>query len=193
MKKSALVFIAALLVVGIGCKERKVTNKPLNEDDVLYTDVKLYLPNPVEDLVKGQSLRMNDWTGKPFTGTTSSFYRKNDQLYSESVYENGLNTSVKMYNNDGSQRTRVEHDYSEAEMVWNRHYNEDDLLIMESKSYKISEDGFGFVKRWHDNGQLQFEMKTDENGKYQGLMTLYDEEGNVLEQENYKDGVLIES
>lgn len=193
MKKSALVFIAALLVAGIGCKERKVSDKSIGENDLLYTDVKLRLPNPVEDIVKGQSIRFIDWTGKPFTGTQSTFYRKNDQLYSESVFEDGLNTSLMLYKKGGSQRARVEHEYLETEMVWNRRYNEEDLLVMESKSYRISDDGFGFVKRWHDNGQLQFEMKTDENGKYQGLMTLYDEDGNILKEENYKDGVLIES
>lgn len=193
MKKPILVFTVVLLVVGIGCKERKVSDKPIGESDLLYTDVKLCLPNPVEGLVKGQSIRFIDWTGKPFTGTQSTFYRKNDQLYSESVFEDGLSTSLMVYNKGGSQRARVKHEYLETEMVWNRRYNEEDLLVMESKSYRISDGGFGFVKRWHDNGQLQFEMKTDGSGKYQGLMTLYDEQGNVLKQENYKDGVLIES
>lgn len=193
MKRFAVICFAVTLLAGIGCQERKVSDKSIGESDELYTDVKLRLPNPVEDLVKDQSIRFNDGTGKPFTGTQSTFYRKNDQLYSQSVFEDGLNTSLILYNKDGSQRARVEHEYLESEMVWNKRYNEDDLLVMESKSYRVTDDGFGFVKRWHDNGQIQFEMKTDENGNYQGLMTLYDEEGNVLKQENYKDGVLVES
>lgn len=56
----------------------------------------------------------------------------------------------------------------------------------------ITENGMGFTREWHPNGQLKFEMGWDENREYHGLMTKWDEEGNILDQENYSHGKKVE-
>ncbi|MCH2450170.1 MAG: hypothetical protein MK198_08485 [Gracilimonas sp.] len=46
---------------------------------------------------------------------------------------------------------------------------------------------------WHrSNGELAFEVFYTGDYVYQGLMTEYDEEGNIIMQERYEDGEMIE-
>lgn len=197
MKTAILFNLAVLILVSINCQKRTVTEKSFGESDELYADVKLHLENPVKDYTNGRTLKMYDWTNKPFTGVQSHFYKANDELYSQFEYEEGLLMSAKHFDTSGNQRVRVQYEYDEDQRVSTRQYNEADILIVESVSDVMSSDGIGTRKEWHPNGQLKFEMSfTSEPKKpmiYQGLMTLYDEQGNITKQENYKDGVLIES
>ena len=47
------------------------------------------------------------------------------------------------------------------------------------------------IKTYHSNGQLKFKSAKSDFG-YEGLMTMYDENGNITRQELYENGELIE-
>jgi len=66
-----------------------------------------------------------------------------------------------------------------------------DSLVLSLK--KIDTDSLITTKAWHPNGQLawEFQMKIPGGGR-QGLTTIYDENGAIVEQERYEDGELIE-
>ena len=51
----------------------------------------------------------------------------------------------------------------------------------------------GYNKQWYSNGGLKFEAYFKGNIEYEGLMTLYDENGEILEQERYEEGELVET
>lgn len=48
------------------------------------------------------------------------------------------------------------------------------------------------IKDYHPNGRLKFKSAQSADG-YEGFMTLYDEQGNITQQERYENGVLIET
>jgi antitoxin component YwqK of YwqJK toxin-antitoxin module len=74
------------------------------------------------------------------------------------------------------------------EMYINGMMNYKDVRPHESK------DGLGHVRIWHrSNGELAFEAFYTGDKVYQGLMTEYDEDGNIIMQERYEDGELIET
>ena len=58
----------------------------------------------------------------------------------------------------------------------------------------VDEDGFpsqGLREYFYDNGQLWIRGNFEED-KQVGLWETFDEEGNLIKTENYKDGELIE-
>jgi antitoxin component YwqK of YwqJK toxin-antitoxin module len=59
---------------------------------------------------------------------------------------------------------------------------------------KIDTDSLITTKAWHPNGQLAWEFQmTVPGGGMHGLTTVYDENGDIVEQERYDDGELVET
>lgn len=57
----------------------------------------------------------------------------------------------------------------------------------------ISSGSLGYHKTWHPNGQLKYEAYFESNIQYEGLKTFYDENGNIIQQERYENGELVET
>jgi len=132
-------------------------------------------------------------SGELFTGTQRVYYKENDSLFMELYYEDGLNIGS-VHERDGDVYRQVHGTYRDR-----RHFMEEmyvnDVLIHKDIPPGETEDGLGHIRMWHENGQLAFEaFYTGHTGNIveQGLMTEYDEEGNITSQERYEDGELVE-
>jgi antitoxin component YwqK of YwqJK toxin-antitoxin module len=107
------------------------------------------------------------------------------------VYEEGVLKSTTAYHKDGSLKSKYEYDFIGGQFRTIKQFNEDSMLVEEWIS-PTDNKPLGTIKQWHENGQLKYEAYFTGNIKFQGLMTLYDEQGNILEQERYEDGEIIE-
>ncbi|MDZ7806213.1 MAG: hypothetical protein U5K71_03760 [Gracilimonas sp.] len=132
-------------------------------------------------------------SGELFTGTKKIYNTDNDSLRMELFFKDGINTGSVEYKDGNvwrSKRGRYLDNYHFKEMYKN------ETLIYKDVPPSETEDGLGHIRQWHENGQLSFESfyygpigdRLD-----QGLMTEYDEEGNVIMQERYEDGELVET
>lgn len=163
-------------------------------DGVLYSTVDLYVdsekPKELNIEKKGVGIRY-DSDGKAFTGSQQFRHLENDSLYSETVYENGLMKSREFISRDGDSVSRYNYEYSYIGEHFKAVKTYSDGVLLEE--WKDAEpDQLGFNKQWYPNGQLKFETNFRENIEYDGLMTLYDENGEILEQERYEGGELVE-
>ena len=61
-------------------------------------------------------------------------------------------------------------------------------MVKTIKEEKIND---GLVEEFYDNGQLEF-RRNYKNGKEDGLWEYFDEDGNLTETQEWKDGVLQE-
>ncbi|HET8865051.1 MAG TPA: M56 family metallopeptidase [Gracilimonas sp.] len=188
------ILMATTLMFCTNKNENDYSRKITDNNDALYSTVDLYFDNDRAEelgLLKDGPMIKFDKSGTPFTGTQQYRYVVNDSLFSETIYVDGITTSTTAYHKDGSLMGKYEFGYVEDKFWATKHYNEDGLLIEEWQTPE-SEDSLGYIKQWHQNGQLKFEMTYKKGMKYHGLMTLYDEEGEIIEQERYEDGKLVE-
>ena len=168
-----------------------------SEDDFFYeySDALYTVPNLHINVEKSRDQGISGNThytssGAAYTGTQEFRFKKNDSLFSETYYENGIFAGSARYE-DGeiTHRSQVgiyyDDFYLKMEHVEGAIIHQDIIPVE-------SEDGLGHVRKWHPNGQLSYEATYKDHYEYVGLMTLYDEEGNILEQELYEDGKLIE-
>jgi len=168
----------------------KITSK----DETIYSNVDLYVNPEKSKKLKGNregiGLRFKE-NGDPFTGTQELRFVENDNLFSKMVYEEGVLKSTTAYHKDGSLKSKYEYDFIDDQFKTIKQFNEDSILVEEWIS-PTENNPLGTIKQWHENGQIKFKAYFSGNIQYQGLMTLYDEQGNILEQERYEDGELIE-
>jgi hypothetical protein len=132
-------------------------------------------------------------SGDLFTGTQRVYHVENDSLHMELFFEDGFNT--------GSLMTRNGDIYQQKHTMYMDmpHFEEmyvNGILVYQDLHPGKSEEGLGRNFLWHNNGQLALEAfytgYTGNNKLKQGLMTEYDEEGNITLQERYEDGELVE-
>ena len=129
-------------------------------------------------------------SGELFTGTQKVYFTKNDSLYMELYFEDGIHTGSKMTMNGDIYR-QVHGVYLNKPLFAKEMYVNGNLSYENVPPTK-SEDGMGYVRTWHRNGQLGAEVTYTGDQVYQGLMTEYDEEGNIIKQERYEDAELVE-
>lgn len=162
--------------------------------DELYSNVKLFVNPPRSDELnienRGMGIRF-DSEGNPFTGTQEMRFVKNDSLFSKTEYENGLIVSSEGFDKEGRSMGKYVYNYIGEHFKAVKIYNKDGVFVEEWKDAKPDE--LGFHKQWHPSGQLKYEVYFEGNIEYEGLMTLYDENGKIIQQERYKDGELIET
>ena len=148
-----------------------------------------------------------------FTGVQTHTSSETGLLGWESVYENGLVVERIDYDDDGVFSGRTEYEYEDVLISATRVFDEENNLIQNSRTsyneekvkdqqvfYKGKiwvekrnlENGLFNFREYHQGiEKLKFEMFSNDSG-YQNLMTLYDEQGDMLQQERYKNGELIE-
>ncbi|RNC83411.1 MAG: hypothetical protein ED557_10330 [Balneola sp.] len=184
-----LPLVPLLFFIGLMFCDRTVT------DADLYPDVKLkLLKSPYEQTLGGGVLdrRMYDSKGNLFTGTQNYYRKENNKLYSSFTYREGVLLLQKAFDESGNELHRVEeeYDFEQSKRVSMRMFDHG-FLTVEIQDSSPEHNNMHVFREWHSNGQLKFEMTSDSLGT-QGLMTLYDEQGQILEQELYKDGQMIE-
>ena len=139
-------------------------------------------------------------SGELYSGEATAY--KNERLSQKFIFENGLITEHFLFNSDGSPRQLIMTGFENERLKSKRSYlyndNNEKYLTNESEFPPFTNNGLSNIKMYHPNGALYFEYShkggyyNDRASQYHGLMTLYDEQGDVLQQERYKDGELIE-
>ncbi len=161
--------------------------------DKLYSTVKLFVnPTKSKELKiekRGMGIRY-DSEGNPFTGTQELRYVKNDRLFSETVYENGIMKSSLGYDENGKALDRFEYGFIGDQFKMVKHIKPNGKVVEEWQD--VTSGNLGYHKTWHPNGQLKYEAYFEGNIEYEGLMTLYDESGKIIEQDRYVNGELVE-
>ena len=195
--KGAFVIPAFGLLAFLFCAESNPEDSGFMTYPMIYNlsaDVELVYPDPLDTQESELLYRSTD--GELYSGVVTYLEQETNQLHSRQFFENGLMVSSIDYDEDGNQFVRLEYIFDNGIQAGFRQFGPDDLIIREWVGTPEPDDSLTMIREWHPNGQLKFEMLASEGEKhtllYQGLMTLYDEQGNILEQELYKDGELIE-
>ncbi len=170
-------------------------SKPDNPNE-LYSNVRLQLISSPYEQVQDSGIfydsRMYDMDGVLFSGVQSHYFKSDDKLLTSVTFKEGLRVKEQTFKRTGEEwyRTEIEYDFEKKKRIAFRGY---DLGVLTSELIDSSpdHDGKQLYREWHPNGQLKFQSTSDEKGT-QGLMTLYNNSGNVVEQERYEDGELIE-
>ena len=50
----------------------------------------------------------------------------------------------------------------------------------------------GYVKEWHDNGNLKSEYEIVEGFRKNGLIKIWNEEGQLIEESHFKKGIKVD-
>lgn len=177
--------------------------KITRDSDVAYFNTHLYADHEKSRELMGErdgpGIRF-DANGDPFTGIIELRYLNNDSLFSETEFKNGIMKSSVRYDKEGNALDKYEYGYIGNQFKLIRHIDSTGMLVEEWVD--ATPEKLGYHKQWHPNGKLKYEAYFTGNIRpkglkifnmqYQGLMTLYDEEGNIIEQANYEDGELVE-
>lgn len=200
-----MIMLPVLLIVTVMFCTRQ-PNYPMKmtgNNDVLYSNVDLYVNPPRSNELnierRGMGIRY-DAEGNPFTGTQEMRFVKNDSLFNKVVYEDGIMISSVGYDKNGNSLDKYEYGYIGNQYKMVRHTKPSGVVVEEWVD--ATPEKMGYQKQWYENGQLKYEAYFTGNiqpegldifkTQYQGLMTLYDEEGNVVEQHRYEDGEIVE-
>ncbi|MEQ9266463.1 MAG: M56 family metallopeptidase [Balneolaceae bacterium] len=109
----------------------------------------------------------------------------------EIIYENGNRVFTAGFDGSGVEIYRVEQIFDGNTRLSMRMYS-DGKITHEVVDPSVENSFSGTYKEFYENGQLKFEMPATNSMEYNGLMTLYDEQGQILEQELYKNNELVE-
>jgi len=193
--KLLLLPLLALLTLTFCSKEPDLTDIKLSDliEPTTYTDVELHSDyNRSEELGIPFFAKYTS-SGELFTGTQKVYYVETDSLHMELYYEDGFNTGS-MMTKDGDIYLQKSALYKDMPHLEEMYVNE--VLVYQDLHPGKTEDGLGYVRLWHRNGQLELESfytgYTGNNKLKQGLLTEYDEEGRIISQEKYVDGELVE-
>lgn len=129
-------------------------------------------------------------SGEPFTGTQKAYYVESDSLHMKMFFEEGINTGSVIYEEDGDVIRQKHGRYLDKPLL--KEMYENGVLVYENIPPTESEDGMGHIRLWHNNGQLSVEVSYTGDQERQGLMTEYDKEGNIITQERYEGGEMVE-
>ena len=193
--KLGLITLLALLTLTFCSKEPDLSDIKLSDliEPTTYADVELHSDyNRSEELGIPFFAKYTS-SGELFTGTQKVYYVENDSLHMELYYEDGFNTGS-MMTKDGDIYLQKSALYKDMPHLEEMYVNE--VLVYQDLHPGKTEDGLGYVRLWHRNGQLELESfytgYTGNNKLKQGLLTEYDEEGRIISQEKYVDGELVE-
>lgn len=186
-KTALLLPILALLTLTF-CSNEEAEHKV---QPTSYSEVELHL-DAKRDEELGKPLGTHYISsGEPFTGTQKIYYSDTDSLHMKQFFEEGIQTGAVIYY-DGGDTVRQKHGIYLNQSLLKKMY-ENGILVYENVPPTESEDGMGHVRLWHKNGQLSVEHSYTGGQVKQGLLTEYDEEGNITMQERYEDGELVET
>ena len=146
-------------------------------------------------IANASDARFYNEEGEPFSGTQRLLNLENNSLKIETEVDEGVIKSRTVFHDTGEVHNRIEYEYRGDTLVYSKSII-NGKLFQENFYPSISESGMLVTKTYFPNGQIQHESQqlfVDETGSYHGLMTLYDEEGNILEQDLYDNGKLVKN
>ncbi len=193
-KKLVLIPLIAALTLTFCTKEKEPTVVNLSDiiQPTVYYDIELYSDADRSEKLGLPFFAKYTSSGELFTGTKRVYHAETDSLHMKLFYEDGLNTGALMTMNGNIHRNK-NRIYLGKPHIEEMYVNE--VLVYQDIPPSDNEDGLGRIRTWHRNGKLSVELfYTGYTGNklYQGLMTTYDEEGNITEQKRYEEGVLVE-
>ncbi len=131
--------------------------------------------------------------GEPYTGVITYRFKSNDALYTQQTYDNGLIIKNVLFDSLANKRLEYHFTYEGDTSKSFKHieYIEGESVVLSHFIY-ATESSKGSTIHRYPNGQLKFTAQVLRKGVYDGLMTLYAEDGTILEQERYENGALVE-
>ncbi|MBD3617399.1 MAG: hypothetical protein HUJ22_12595 [Gracilimonas sp.] len=168
------------------------TNSKHSNGFSFYTDTELSA-NIVNDggVFGGPVLRYKGTDDNYHSGTRNHYHKGSNELAFSDTFEDGYRVTRIDYDDSVEISSRYEFEYDDSNLISRRKFNESGTLI-EKWTAPIDRKP-GSIKEWHQNEQLKFEVHYLDNLEYEGLMTLYDENGEIIEQDRYEGGELVES
>jgi hypothetical protein len=130
-------------------------------------------------------------SGELFTGTQKVYHTENDSLHMKMFFEDGINTGSVIYEEDGDVIRQKHGRYLNG--PYTKEIYENEVLVYQNIPPTESDDGMGHLRGWHKNGQPSVKVNYTGDQAYQGILTEYDKEGNIITQERYEDGELVET
>ena len=167
-------------------------SKPSQSGDMVKPDIKLTTDLSLDSAQKiGWKkfyFRQYEKNGKNYTGKQTYYYQENDENktpYLIRSFKNGLLQKEVAFREDGKQIGHTEYEHVGKKVVRVTSFFTNGRKKSEAIHHSITEDSLGIIHEWHENGKLKFQVKIDKNNNYTGRMTLRNEEGNIVNQEEY--------
>ena len=187
---SSFVLPALILLALIFCTQRSIS------DDAIYADVELSSEVINENLPYNSASRIfYGPDGEKYTGEQNWYFEKTGTLHRKHIYHEGREVQVDIFDLHGNQLSQFKTIWSTGEsgMEVTSHFKLDasnePTLIWEN----IAFDSVTVVKKYFPNGQIEHEYAYEAtHGEYDGLMTSYDEDGNILALARYDMGEMVE-
>ena len=126
--------------------------------------------------------------GEPYTGKQTFYYQRNGVNYRPFLtrtFVDGMTTKWVMYDDDGNPSYVTKYDVRDGQVVKIVEYNPDGQKRYEAVHPSVTDDGIGYAKEWHENGELKATARIDADNNYVGLMTLRDKQGEILKQKKF--------
>lgn len=120
-------------------------------------------------------------TSDPYSG--SGKMPANDGAYNRWTFDNGRLVKVETVN---SQNVRIrENVYKEGYQIKSSSWYETGEKWIEWDKLEL------LTKEWHKNGNLKSEVPWNDLGAIDGVVKIWDEDGELLSQERYKNGLKV--
>lgn len=149
-----------------------------------------------DTIAVNNSVPVLQWSkdGQPFTGKRQMNEHLDFLLSREQKFQNGLLLETNHYSEFGTVGYSETHEYQDSLLSTTRIFV--DGRLFREVNWPLPANNFkGITKVWHDNEQLQYEenfIYREGEKLFHGLLTEYDEQGNMIEQKRYENGVLVE-
>lgn len=173
-KYTALLFVAGFLF--ISCDSQVQRSKFIFEEVTLE-----YIPEENVIAIFGKDF-YEEGTDNLFTGKGSLL--GNEGARNQWTFENGKLVKVEVFNKDNA-RLR-ENVYQNGKQIHSSSWYETGEKHIEWDKQAA------LTKEWHKNGELKSQIPWNEIGQVDGVVFTWDEEGNVLTEEEFKGGIKLE-
>lgn len=156
----------------------------------LYSDVTLVSKMFIESRFN----RVYDLDGNPYSGSQTWYNRTDNSIIMQETFLNGTMIEGKRFSNDGAIEQHQIIEFDEGNLLSARVWQNGNLSI-EVFSHS---DSLETMNTFYPNGQLEWTTTYLESSPIfdrlnHGISSHYDQEGNLLKQERYEDGILIET
>ncbi|HAH52126.1 MAG TPA: hypothetical protein DCL80_13080 [Balneola sp.] len=156
-----------------------------------YSKVKILTKVQERDSITNSNIwTFYDGNGNPFSGSNTIYLKENDKVYSISKFENGRLLSRVLFSDKDEEVFRTENEFRNG-LLFTTSTSLRDTLYQKSTYPPFTKNNSRIFQRFYPNGNLQFEYGTKQEAErqfYHGLLTLYGEDGDIIEQELYENG-----
>jgi beta-lactamase regulating signal transducer with metallopeptidase domain len=154
----------------------------------VYADKKIEYKNEKES---GKYLAHYD--NKPYTGDVYYKFTSTDSLFSKQAYNDGRLVSSTLFDSTGVRKMQYRYTYIDDSIKMWKHisYSPKDSVLLEHWVYP-TDTTLGYIKHHYPSGKIKFSAMFKGNMEFENTMTLYAEDGTILEQERYENGALVE-